>query len=71
MSNRRNQCRWNYYIDDQEGVVYIAIKSAITALGFPAIVRTHFPGLTGKIASDEYIETLREMHEKLKEEESK
>jgi hypothetical protein len=33
-------------------------------MGFPAIMREYFPGYIGKIASPEYLETLREVHAK-------
>lgn len=59
-----NECPWDYFIAEDEKTVYVNITSAITAMGFPAIMREYFRGYIGQIASKEYIETLREMHER-------
>ena len=59
-----SKCPYDYFIVEEERTAYVNIKSAITAMGFPALMRQYFPGYIGKIASKEYIETLREVHEK-------
>ena len=61
---RKDQCRLPYFLDEDEKIVYLSVKSHITAMGVPAIAARHFPGFTPKIATLEYIETLREVHEK-------
>ena len=58
------KCPYDYFIVEEERTAYVNITSAITAMGFPALMRQYFPGYIGKIASKEYIETLREVHEK-------
>ena len=60
-----SKCPYDYFIDEDKQTVYINITSAITAMGVPAIMREYFRGYTGRIASKEYIETLREVSEKL------
>jgi hypothetical protein len=39
--------------------VWLICDSAISAIGIPAIVKKFYPGYTGKIASKEYLETLK------------
>ncbi len=63
---RKGTCPYPYFIAEDEKTVYVQIQSHITAMGFPAIMREYFPGYIGKIASPEYLETLREVHEKKK-----
>ena len=57
---RKDSCPYPYYLDEDEKVVWISVKSHITAMGIPAIASRYFPGYTPKIASLEYLETLRE-----------
>ena len=51
--------------DEDEKIAYVNITSAITALGFPALMREYFRGYIGQTATKEKIETLREMSDKL------
>ena len=68
--NRKGTCPLPFFIDEEEKVVWVHVRSSITAMGVPAICGRYFPGYTPKIASMEYLETLREVHEKkLKEKE--
>jgi len=39
--------------------VWILCKSVTTALGIPALVKKYYPGYTGKIATKEYLDQLR------------
>jgi hypothetical protein len=39
--------------------IWIKCNSSITAMGVPALVNKYYPGYTGHIASDEYLETLK------------
>jgi hypothetical protein len=39
--------------------VWVICESAITAMGIPAIVKKFYPGYTGKIASREHFEKLK------------
>ena len=39
--------------------VWVICDSAITAMGIPAIVKQFYPGYTGKIASREHFEKLK------------
>ena len=61
---RKDQCRLPYFLDEDEKIVYLTVQSHITAMGVPAIAARHFPGYTPKIATKEYLETLREVHAK-------
>lgn len=46
-------------VDHENKLVYIKCSSAITAMGIPALVNKHYPGYTGKLVSQEHLETLR------------
>ena len=59
-----DKCPYDYFISEDEKTVYVNITSAVTALGFPALMREYFRGYIGQIASKEKIETLREMENK-------
>jgi hypothetical protein len=39
--------------------IWIACSSATTALGIPALVKKYYPGYTGKIATPEYLNQLK------------
>lgn len=39
--------------------VWIRTDSSITAMGIPALMKTYYPGYTGKIASADYFEELK------------
>lgn len=39
--------------------VWIKCDSSITAMGIPHLVEKYYPGYTGRIATEEYLETLR------------
>jgi hypothetical protein len=39
--------------------VWIKCDSSITAMGLPALVEKYYPGYTGRIASSDYLENLR------------
>lgn len=39
--------------------VWIVCKSATTALGIPELVKKYYPGYVGKIATNEYLDKLR------------
>lgn len=47
------------FVDHENKVVYIKCSSAITAMGIPAIVNSHYPGYKGKLVTLEYLENLR------------
>jgi hypothetical protein len=40
--------------------VWVKCDSAITAMGIGALVKQFYPGYTGHIASEEYLNTLRQ-----------
>ena len=65
MSLKKKECPYDYFIDEENNTAYVNITSAVTAMGFPAIMREYFRGYIGKIASKEYIETLREVSSKV------
>ena len=39
--------------------VWIKCNSSITAMGIPALVNKYYPGYVGRIASEEYLEKLK------------
>ena len=39
--------------------IWIRCPSSITAMGIPALVEKYYPGYTGHIASEEYLNKLR------------
>lgn len=39
--------------------VWIKCNSSISAMGIPALVKKYYPGYTGKITSEEYLNTLK------------
>jgi hypothetical protein len=39
--------------------IWIKCDSAITALGIPALVEKYYPGYTGRIGNEEYLDKLR------------
>jgi hypothetical protein len=39
--------------------IWIACSSATTALGIPALVKKYYPGYTGKIATHEHLDLMR------------
>ena len=39
--------------------VWIACNSSTTAMGIPALIKKYYPGYIGRIASKDYLETLR------------
>ena len=57
------KCPYDYFIVEEERTAYVNIKSAITAMGFPALMREYFRGYIGQIASKEKIQSLREVSE--------
>ena len=65
MSYHKKECPYDYFISEDEKTVYVNITSAVTAMGFPALMREYFRGYIGQIATKEKIETLREMSSKL------
>ena len=65
MSLRKKECPYDYFLDEDENIAYVNITSAVTAMGFPALMREYFRGYIGKIATKEYIETLREVSSKV------
>ena len=65
MSLRKKECPYDYFLDEDENIAYVNITSAVTAMGFPALMREYFRGYIGQIATKEKIETLREMSGKL------
>jgi hypothetical protein len=48
-----------YVVNHDTKEVWVICDSAITAMGIPAMVKEFYPGYTGKIASREYFETLK------------
>ena len=48
--------------DTQE--VWVKCDSAITATGIPAMVNKYYPGYTGHIASEDYLNKLRNQIDK-------
>ena len=40
--------------------VWIKCESSITAMGIPALVKKHYPGYTGRIASADYLQELKD-----------
>jgi hypothetical protein len=43
--------------------VWVRCNSAITAMGIEALVNKYYPGYTGHIASQNYLETLKQTHD--------
>jgi hypothetical protein len=39
--------------------IWIACSSSTTAMGIPSLVNKYYPGYTGKIATQEYLNKLR------------
>jgi hypothetical protein len=44
--------------------VWVKCYSAITAMGIPAMVNEYYPGYTGHIASEDYLNKLRNQIDK-------
>jgi hypothetical protein len=44
--------------------VWISCTSSITAIGIPALVEKYYPGYTGHIASEDYLNKLRNQIDK-------
>lgn len=60
MKNTENKL-WGmpFVVDDQNQIVYLKCDSAITAMGISAMVEKHYPGYTGKLVSQEYLEEIK------------
>ena len=50
---------FEHVVDCNNKEVWIKCSSSITAMGIPALVNKYYPGYTGHIASEEYLNTLR------------
>lgn len=55
----KNKFPYEHVINYETKEVWISCSSAITALGIPALVEKYYPGYTGRIGSEEYLDTLR------------
>jgi len=47
-----------HIVDSSEKVVWVVLKSAITAMGIKALIRKYYPGFKAKIASPEHLSEL-------------
>ena len=47
-----------HIVIEEKKEVWIRTDSSITAMGVPAMIKQHFPGYTGKIASEDYFQEL-------------
>ena len=47
---------WRHYVDLDEGVVWVHVKSAITAMGACAVVKRKYPGYECHYASEAFLD---------------
>jgi len=55
---KQSNLRLPHIVFEDKKEVWIRTDSSITAMGVPAMMKQHFPGYTGKIASEDYFQEL-------------
>jgi hypothetical protein len=53
---------FDYVVKYDTKQVWIVCESSITAMGIQSLVDKYFPGYTGHIASQEYLNTLKQKY---------
>jgi hypothetical protein len=59
MRNMKTKFPFEHVVNCNTKEVWIKCDSSITAMGIPALVKKYYPGYTGHVASEEYLDTLR------------
>jgi len=56
---KKTKFPFEHVIKEDTREVWVKCNSSITAMGLPTLVNQFYPGYKAKIASDEYLNTLR------------
>ena len=56
MGRKSSGIPWRHYVDLDEGVVWVHVKSAITAMGACTVVKRFYPGYECHYASEAFLD---------------
>ena len=56
MKAGKERIPWRHFVDEEEKVVWVHVKSAITAMGACTVVRRKYPGFDCHYASEEFLD---------------
>ena len=59
MKNMKTKFPFEHVVKVDTKEVWIKCNSSTTAMGIAELVKKYYPGYTGRIASDEYLEELK------------
>jgi len=59
---KKTKFPFQHIVLEDKKEVWVLCDSAITAMGVGSIVKQFYPGYTAKIASRDYLETLKNKH---------
>lgn len=56
---------WPYYANDETKEVWVHVPGGYpTVLGLPYVVTKHFPGYTGRLCTENFLQSLKENEQK-------